>query len=269
MIHPTFLFIGGQRCGSTWVHKCLVEHPEVFVATPKEVHFFNRNYENGESWYLDHFSDAGASKAIGEVTPDYIADPICPERVHKLCPNLKLVAVLREPIERAHSLYRLKLDSSLPYPTFEEAVEKHPEIIRHGFYADHLERWWNFFPREQTLVLLYEDLLESDLRTIRAIYRHIGVDEEFIPSWIGRTDNAAVFPRLRAHLRKVGLDPVVKRIGRSTLGDHIRARILSKKRKGGASLGISPEFEHQLRSQCHPYNNRLRSILDRPLKNWS
>ena len=265
---PTFLFIGGQRCGSSWVHKCLAEHPDVFTATPKEVHYFNRNYEKGERWYLDHFRDAGQAHAIGEVTPDYIADPECPQRVHTLSSDLRLVAVLREPIERAHSLYRLKLGTTMPYDTFNEAVEKHPDMIEHGHYAEHLERWWSRFPREQMLVLLYEDLVRSDAETIRKIYEHIGVRSDFVPSWIGKTDNAAVFPSLRAKLRRAGLDPLVKAVGRSFIGDRIRARVNAKK-KNAEGIDIDPELKRSLDAHYKPHNDRLRTILGRPLENWS
>ena len=265
---PTFLFIGGQRCGSSWVHKCLNEHPQVFTATPKEVHFFNRNYEQGESWYLDHFADSGNSVAVGEVTPDYIADPGCPERVHRLNPDLRLIAVLREPIERAQSLYRLKMGTTLDYPSFTQAVDHHPEIIEHGHYAQHLHRWLEYFNQDKMLVLLYEDLVSSDENTIRQIYSHIGVDPDFIPTWLGKTDNAAVFPRLRVRLRRLGLDPVVKAIGRSALGDRIRARVHSKKKIAGV-LDIDPELKHSLDEHYKPHNDRLREFLDRPLTNWS
>lgn len=266
---PTFLFIGGQRCGSSWVHKCLDEHPQVFTATPKEVHFFNRNYQQGRAWYLDHFSQAAGDQAVGEVTPDYIADPDCPARAYEINPDLRLIAVLREPIERAHSLYRLKMGTTMQYPTFSEAVEHHPDMIEHGHYAEHLKRWCQYFNRDQLLVLLYEDLVESDRDTIRAIYAHIGVDPDFVPSWIGRTDNAAVFPRLRARLRKLGLEPLVKLIGRSKLGDRIRARTHAKKRDSSGGPDIDAQMAEQLAAHYQPHNDRLRSMLGRDLKGWS
>lgn len=266
---PTFLVIGGQRCGSSWIHKCLAEHPDVFVATPKELHYFNRNFDRGRAWYLQNFSDADSFTAAGEVTPDYIADGQTPERVLELNPEMRLVAVLREPIERAHSLYRLKMGTTLDYPTFQDAIDHHPEMLEHGLYAQHLRNWHACFDPDQLLILLYDDLIRSDAQTICKIYRHIGVGDGYIPSWIGKTDNAAVMPVLRKHLTHLGLESLVKRVGRSSLGNLIRRRARAKKIYRDPLAGISPDTLNSLRAYYSGPNDELRHLIGRDLTNWS
>ena len=265
---PSFLIIGGQRCGSSWIHKCLAEHPGVFVATPKELHFFNRNYGRGSEWYTSHFQKAVGYDACGEVTPDYIADEQTAERVHKMVPAVRIVAVLREPIERAYSLYQLKRGSSLNYPSFEEAIENHPEILDHGLYAKHLMRWGTLFPQEQMLVLLYNDLVDSDAETIARIYSHIGADNSFLPSWIGKTDNATIMPTLRHRLRRIGLEPLIKLIGRSRVGDTIRRHAREKKFRSSTINQLAPQTRTRLENYYREPNRKLSEMLNRQLPGW-
>ena len=266
---PSFLVIGGQRCGSSWIHKCLHEHPQVFTADPKEVHFFNRNYDEGEQWYRAHFHPSPEHKAWGEVTPDYIAHHETPERIASLCPNARLVAILREPIERAHSIYRLQMGTKMNYASFEEAIEERPDILEHGLYAQHLENWYKHFHADQILVMLYEDLIQSESNTIAQIFAHIGVDESYRPSWIGKPCNTALMPKLRARLSSVGLDPLVKVVGRSPIGDHIRTRVKKKKLTSDPLSKIRRKTVEQLTEYYSEPNTQLRKMLGRELDGWS
>lgn len=265
---PSFLVIGGQRCGSSWVHKCLAEHPGVFVATPKELHFFNRYYDRGVEWYRAQFHDALGFDARGEVTPDYIADENTAKRVYEMMPGVRLVAVLREPIERAYSLYQLKRGTSLNYPTFEAAIENHPEILDHGLYAKHLTRWASFFSQEQILVLLYNDLVDSDADTIARIFQHIGADRSFVPSWVGKTDNATILPTFRRRLQRIGLEPVVKVIGRSRLGDSIRRHAREKKHRSSTLDHLAHQTRTKLENYYREPNRALSKMLNRVLPGW-
>ena len=266
---PSFLVIGGQRCGSSWIHKCLDEHPDVFTANPKEVHFFNRNYQRGESWYLEHFQCSPQHKAWGEVTPDYIAHAQTPSLAAKLCPDARLVVILREPIERAYSIYKLKMGTTMNYPTFKEAIDRHPDILEHGLYANHINLWHQHFDKEQLLIMTYSDLLESESLTISRVFKHIGVDDQFIPSWIGKPTNTAIMPKLRSRLKAFGLDPLVKVVGRSPAGDMIRKRIKAKKLKSDPLESIDQSIIEQLNQYYKEPNSQLRKLLGRELEGWS
>lgn len=268
-IPPNYLVIGGQRCGSSWIHKCLDEHPQVFTANPKELHFFNRHFENGVPWYLNHFHPSLDHLAWGEVTPDYIADNESPRRAAEVCPDAKLVLIMREPIERAYSIYRLKMGTSLNYPTFEEAISNHPEILEHGLYFKHITNWYRYFSPDQFLFLTYNDLIHSDQQTISKIFRHIMVDDQFVPTWIGKPLNTAVLPKLRAQLKSVGLDPVIKAVGRSPVGDMIRRRVKANKKSSDPLSRISGPTVHRLKEYYREPNNQLRELLKTGLEGWS
>jgi hypothetical protein len=213
---PTFLVIGAQKSGTTSLHRFLAGHPAVLCATPKEVHYFDiaHHYGYGDGWYLSHFPlrsraravrrDVGAEPAVGEATPDYLLHPHVPARVQRFDPGLKLVAVLRDPVERAYSQYQMQVRKYGETLSFEEALEReeaeYPEelarmvadpaytwphdrrrsYVARGLYAEQLERWLPLFPQERLLVLTSEELWSDPATTLRAVEGFLG-----IPEWPG------------------------------------------------------------------------------------
>ncbi len=210
-VRPTFLVIGAQKSGTTSLHRYLVEHPAVLCATPKELHFFNVEYHQGHAWYLAHFPFRtrafalrrryGVRPAIGEVTPAYLFHPRVPERVYAFDPRLKLVAVLRDPVERAYSQYQMqvrKRDETLSFeaaldleevelPLELERIRDDPRYVSpnglrrsyvaRGRYAEQIERWLHFFPREQLLVLTSEELLRDPAEVMSQVAAFLGVPD--------------------------------------------------------------------------------------------
>ena len=215
-VRPTFLVIGAQKGGTTALYRYLREHPAAFCATPKEVHYFNVEYHRGPGWYLAHFPLAtrgaavrrrlGVRPAVGEVTPAYLFHPRVPEQVHAFDPELKLVAALRDPVERAYSQYQMQLRGGTETRSFEYALEREEEewprelerlladpayvsptglqrsYVARGRYAEQLERWLRFFPREQLLILTSEDLLGDPAGPMAAVAAFLG-----IPAWQAET----------------------------------------------------------------------------------
>lgn len=209
---PTFLLIGAPQCGTTSFFSYLIRHPGVLPALVKEVRFFNRNYERGIGWYRSFFPlrvsisiarrRLGYEPAIGEGSPAYLLDPRVPARVHSLDPELRLIVLLRDPVDRAHSQYRLAWRSGKERLSLEDALEAEPERVRgelermqsdpayfsrpfhlyayqaRGCYADHLERWLRLFPREQLLVLSTEELRRDPASVVADAARFLG-----LPPW--------------------------------------------------------------------------------------
>ena len=187
-LRPTFLILGAQKAGTTSLHRYLTEHPAVLRASPKEVRYFSTNYARGEGWYRAQFPlrsrrvasrvRAGAWPAVGEASPQYLFHPLAPQRVHAFDPALKLIAILRDPVDRAYSQYQMQLRWGYEHSTFEESLDREeaelegelaklygdPPVystlvnrisyVARGRYAEQLERWLALFPREQLLVLL-------------------------------------------------------------------------------------------------------------------
>jgi Sulfotransferase domain len=266
---PTFIHIGGQRCGTTWVHKCLAEHPQVFMAEPKELHFFNNQFDEGEDWYRAKFVPEDGQTAWGEATPAYINREEVPGRIKAMCPEARLIACLRHPIERAYSAYKLKRHGDLNYETFEAAIEAEPDIMERGKYAEQLERYFALFPREQILVQLYDDLVHHEKRFIREIYSHIGVDAEFKPSWLGKTDNAVILPGVQDSLKGVGLGWAIRAVRDSKLGPMVRRwNRKQKTKKAGQYKGMKAETRAMLVEYYREPNRALEKLLGVDVSAW-
>lgn len=192
-ILPSFLLIGAQRAGTTSLFHHLCRHPHVAAPATKEIHFFDDQYWRGVDWYRSFFPLAlrrrlarlrGGDLVAGEATPYYLFHPAAPERVAATLPSARLVVLLRDPVERAHSHYRTmrhlkgeprsfagalafeekrlagEEERLLADPRYRSRHHRRHAYVARGLYADQLERWLAWFPREQLLVLKSEDFFE-------------------------------------------------------------------------------------------------------------
>jgi hypothetical protein len=210
-LRPTFLVIGTQKGGTTSLYTYLSRHPAILCARPKEVHYFNVHHSRGDRWYGSHFplfthavavrARVHVRPAVGEVTPGYLFHPRAPERARAFAPDLKLIAVLRDPVDRAYSQYRMQVRGFGLEETgsFEEALELETaelpaqleragadpsyvspdgfrrSYVARGLYAQQLERWLGLFPRDRLLVLASEDLRRDPRASMEIVADFLGV----------------------------------------------------------------------------------------------
>jgi hypothetical protein len=206
---PDFLIIGAQKCGTTTLYRALQQHPRlVSNVTEKEVHYFDDNYGRGPSWYRSHFPiQAEDNSLYFEATPYYLFHPLAPQRVAQDLPHVKLIAILRNPTERAFSHYQHQVRNGRePLTTFAEALAAESERLRgeaeallqeghyqsfahrkfsyqaRGFYLQQLQRWLEFFPREQLHVLLMEEFQQDPQQALQSIFHFLGVDNFVVPN---------------------------------------------------------------------------------------
>jgi hypothetical protein len=197
MSRPTFLVLGAQKAGTTWIADMLRQHPEICMPEQKEIHFFNKkkNYERGLDWYEQHFRDCSVS-VRGEATPNYLwtsNDPNeiresgrvknVPEVVYETYPDLKFIVSLRDPVNRAVSAYRTLIRGGYisPQKGILDVAHRHG-ILTMGDYQTHLSRWFRYFPKSRFLFLLFEeDVKESRDETVERMYQFLGVDDQFVP----------------------------------------------------------------------------------------
>jgi hypothetical protein len=167
---PNFLVIGAQRAGTSLLYQILLAHPEVYVPVQrKEVHYFDRYFERGVDWYESYFPAADAARryrAIGEITPDYLATEQAPARIHELLPACLLIAILRNPVDRAYSWYRHARRSRNERRDFNTFLKEEPATLGFGLYHRHLQRYLSLFSREALLVLVYEELVRDPGREL-------------------------------------------------------------------------------------------------------
>jgi hypothetical protein len=182
---PTYVGIGAQKCASTWLHRILAEHPQVAAPEAKELNFFSYHYDRGHQWYERCFNDAGAAPARGEISASYFCEPRVPERLAGYLPDAKILLSLREPVERALSNHRHEVrEGHLQGAdlSFETGLSNNPMYVEQGLYATHLRNWLRFFPRDQILVVLMDDVETDPAGVCKLVYRFVGVDDSYVPS---------------------------------------------------------------------------------------
>lgn len=194
-----FIYIGGPRCGSTWLSAILDDHPQIFIPPSKEVHFFNDRmpysfeykYPLGLDYYRSYFTDAEAGQIIGDISPFYFLDPNAAWRIHRHAPNVKLICFLRDPVAMLHSLYLLLRQRERRAASFAEEIAQNPNLIDLCRYDRLLQPFYDSFPDSQIRVYVYEELFLDRVRTAHEIYEFLGVDPNFDPPSAKRRFNAA------------------------------------------------------------------------------
>ena len=250
---PAFLIIGEQKSGTSALHEFLMRHPMLAASQQKETYFFSpeamrdwtgrhvtEHYrrlevQHGElgpgrsmlAWYHAHFPlpRPGRTRLAFESTPDYFFHAASPARVARYQPDMKLIVLLRNPIERAYSAWNMFRGTTegefLPWRetrSFEDAVrdelerlEARPDeygtdYVRRGFYAEGLRRWLSHFPREQVLVLESDELRDDQAQTLKTVCDFLG---------IAPLDCGAMLPPVNVGQYVCAIDPAI----RATLAD--------------------------------------------------
>jgi hypothetical protein len=237
-----FIGLGAQKSGTSWAYTCLYEHPQI-CAPVKEIHFFSRpRFENGKTWYEDHFHKCAEDKLKGEFSTSYLYSQETPARIKAMYPTAKLIAILRNPIDRAVSQYKNAIKSGEIHDdtSFEAYVEIEKSVIEQGMYHEQLQRYAALFPKDQLLVLIYEDIKKDPQLFMQKIYQFLGIAADFEASMLYSEVNIARIPkvvllgRLMHHtaefLRKSGFDKFVHTIRKTGLPDFVHS-INTKKTK--------------------------------------
>lgn len=204
----SFLIVGTQKGGTTALAKFLAQHPEICFALGKEVHFFDGvDYDpDGDSTQLNHhyqkaFPNWQGEQVVGEATPIYMYLPFIAERIYRYNPQMKLIFLLRDPVERAISHYNMELGRGLewlPLPIaialepFRLAKDRHNlqeksslrchSYVDRGFYAQQIMNMQQYFPTAQMLFIKTSDLWEQHQLVLQNIYSFLGLTSRtFMP----------------------------------------------------------------------------------------
>ncbi len=203
---PDFLIIGAQKAGTSSLYSFLTAHPQVASAFKKELHFFDsRQFGRGEGWYRSNFppptSENGYKVITGEASPYYIYHPLAARRAAQVVPHARLIALLRNPVDRAYSDYNHRLSDGIETLGFEEAIEAEEERIkgekekmladegyfsashrRHsylarGVYVDQIKEWHEHFDPDQLLVLKSEDFFKNTRKMMQLVCDFLSLPE--------------------------------------------------------------------------------------------
>ncbi len=200
---PEALVIGAPKCGTTSLMAYLGAHPSVWSQPRKELHFFNNRWDWGQEWYREQFPTRGPGRPLVrmEGTPDYLQNPAIAERVRRTLPGVKLIVLLREPVERALSWYHhqrrwgglvgspeavlereLEELSALPAAERQGLGWRAPNCLAGSLYDGQLLSWKSHFPKKDLLMLRFEDLRREPRQLTRLALAFLGLDPDELPT---------------------------------------------------------------------------------------
>ena len=180
---PDFAIIGAAKCGTTSLYQYLNQHPQILSPINKEINFFNHNFDLGRDWYLAHFPPLLGNKSFitGEASPAYFNCPNVDRKIHELFPRIKIIILLRNPVDRVISHYYHGIREGVEKNSLELALNKELKLIKQAtnvqlsylggylgtsLYFYKLKRWLSLFPQEQVLILKSEDLDQNTSQII-------------------------------------------------------------------------------------------------------
>jgi hypothetical protein len=291
MTLPNFLVIGAMKSGTTALYYYLEQHPQIYMSPVKEPNFFcfeGREDLDGESItrigpYQDLFRHVSSEKAIGEASHCYLYEPKAAARIKYYVPDAKLIAVLRNPIDRAYSHFlHMVRNGTETLADFAQVLQEEEtgayqergsqHYIGRGLYYGQLKRYFDTFDRDQVRVYLYEDLSNVPIDTLQDAFRFLGVDDSFVPD-ISLRRNVSGHPKYKLldgflrrpspvkHAFKVYL-PARLRWRLSKAFDYLKTRNLAK------PPPVQPEVRRQLIGVYRDDILKVQELIHRDLSGW-
>ena len=298
MTLPNFIIIGAAKSGTTAIYHYLKQHPQVYMSPVKEANFFalegdklqffepfaypsERKPADNIEAYCELFEDVTSEIAIGEASPWYLYSPRSAEKIHYYLPKAKLIAILRNPVERAFSHFLdFRRDAKEPLTDFAQALQEEEVRIRDnwhplwhykqmGFYSVQLKRYFDRFDRNQIQVYLYEDFKNNPIIVMQEIFRFINVDETFVPdmslrhnvSGIPKNKALHIFLKTKHPLKNLIKPWIPERLRLQTVVN-LRNRNLMKPPK------LSLELRQQLMQEYRDDILMLQDLIERDLTKW-
>lgn len=265
---PSFVIIGAAKAATTWIANQLRHRDDVFMPGP-EPHYFSREYARGVEHYAALFSPARPDQRVGEKSADYLADPLVPQRMAALIPAARLVAQLRNPVERAYSDYcmlfrRGRIDGD---------VDRHldwnrtgaPRFLADGLYSEHLARFLDHYPAEQLKLVLHDDVRSAPTTVIADVCTYLGLEPRVAapPQQRINDSRAALVPSFLRRLPTPIKNAVAPLRGVAAF-EHIRALIA----RPVAYPPFASDTRKRLADFYHDDINRLGRMIGRDLGDW-
>jgi len=284
-----FIGIGAARCATSWIANVLRAHPQICLSEPKEVRYFNRHllpigdekdrlnpqFDRDLDWYLKRFAHARPGQAAGEWSPVYLSDPAAPAAIAQDLPDVKLIACLRNPVDRAYSAYwHHRATDLIGDIDFETALECEPVYVEMGRYGEQLRRYLEHFPRDRLFVMLFDDMVRQPEAEFARLFGFLGVDEQPAIDFRRQSTNEAAQLkssglkkaafRLSQRMIDAGLSPVVDRLRRWRVAELLAA----VNSKPVAKAPMRPETRARLAATFADDLADLESLLGRRLDAW-
>ncbi len=308
VVMPNFFIIGAQKAGTTSLYYYLSQHPEIYMSPVKEPHFFayqgekpqfrgpadqnivDKQFTTDAASYRDLFRGVSSEKAVGEASAIYIYSPVAPLRMRSQVPDAKIIAILRNPVDRAYSSFlHLVKEGREPETDFAQALQMEESRIRDGwialwhykqagFYHRQLQRYFEVFERDQIRVYLYEDLQQKPAELLKDAFSFLGVDSSFVPDISARYNVTGILPDNKAlyalHTFLMRPPRFVKAALKPLLPQQMRERALDialdglRKQAFVKAPEVSPNVRRELIDLYREDVLELQGLIRRDLSGW-
>jgi hypothetical protein len=311
--HPNFLVAGAAKCGTTSLYHYLKQHPDVYMSPIKETNHFSQDirpenfsdeykiYEKskrlnieefvksdmtGDQWgayvlnydhYIQLFRFANGKKAIGEISNSYLYSSVAAANIKAKYPDIKIVAILRQPAERAYSHYLANLRdgrTTLPFRAEvekDDAKEKHGWSISHlyyelGLYADQIERFQQLFPASQLKVYLFDDLKSNNRALVKDLFRYLNLKEDVAINY-DEKHNEARLPKNPGLIKFITQLGIKRRIFRA-LPKSWQQNVKNSFFKEGKAPKMDPADRKWMTDRYVSDIHKLEKLIGRDLSHW-
>lgn len=286
MALPNFIVIGAYKSGTTSLYHYLRQHPEIFMSRLKEPNFFAhekkaemmreegkevRVIDNMDS-YQDLFKKVTNEKAIGEASPIYLGTPLAAQRIKETIPDVKLIAILRQPVDAFYSDHNMRIRESRKLENdFRERFKDIENRIRSGIisgpmYYSQLKTYYDLFDASQIKVYLFEDLLKDSSTVFQDIFRYLGVDDTFRPD-MSQTYNPGGLPK-NQRLGEI-LTNLLKKKKLINKVPLLRKALLRLQQANTVKFPpLSPDLRRELTSIFREDIQNLQKLIGRDMNAW-
>lgn len=273
---PNLIIIGAMKCGTSSLHYYMGLHPGISMAKRKELNFFirDRNWDKGIEWYKSHFT--GKAKICGEATTNYAKYPLfggVPERMYSVVPEMKLIYLVRDPIERILSHYVHNYADDRENRKLSDALIKLEanNYVRCSKYHMQLEQYLNYFPKSRILIIAQEDLYHHRRQTLQRVFRFLDVDDSFYSRKVYKIRNSSKDKRRK---NRIGLllkqIPGMIMIGRlpGGIGSHLGRWVYRPFSRRIQRPSLDERLRQDLIEHLKDDTNRLRELTGREFEGW-
>lgn len=282
------MVVGTQKSATTWLFECLAEHPEVLVPELKEVHYFCRpedcrfsRKEKGLKWYESLFANQNDKKALGELTTDYMYYPYVAQDLYDYNPELKIIFMLRNPVDRAYSAYWMGRRHRMDMQPFEELLESATGYIERGYYYRQVKPYVDLFGKDKVKIYIYEEINQDKEAFISDLFCFLDVDSSFVPAslkqMVGKTKPVSgikgfiVYKILSRLINTPVVLPLWRFLRRKTNLHEIGWGLLTlgkSKSENNSYPDMEPSVRNKLVNIFQEENERLYDLMGKTIPDW-
>ncbi len=290
---PNFIIFGIEKAGTTSIYNYLKQHPQIYMSPVKETNFFEKDWENvlteaqakkpngiySLEKYCQLFEAVTDETAIGEVSPNYLFHyQESVQRIKSVLPEVKLIAILRNPVDRAYSDYLMHIRDVIGQPkSLEEQLKHQPQsfTLRKGLYFEPLKHYLDAFPKQNIKIYLYDDLCQDAVELMQDIYSFLNVDSMFKPDTSQKSQVAQVPKNKTLNYLLRAKNPL-----RTLVASFLKMFLSEKKRQilrsqvlklNGTKKSSLPLSSHERSLLLEYYREdilKLQELINRDLSAW-